>query len=330
MKWTYEQPKKGDIVRVCFGNFYHYGIYVSDSEVIQFGLSPTHNAGKKESDIKVLSSSIDTFIEDGFLEVAQLDGKEQKQRKSVDETVNEARSRIGEGGYHLLYNNCEHFASSCVFGKASCSAIDEVRKLIRSLPIINVYTACIPSKKISEKLYPKERDEEVRNCTNEEVAKEKYYVWKLLEYALERTFGKKMKKLVFAKTYCGKWVCEGYEFSLSHSHGVVAVAVSRKPVGVDIELDHQMKEGIEKKILSDVEFAEFEGVDKDKKNDYLLTKWTQKESVFKTMNLTSYSIKDVKTESVKTFKIQEGERDYYLSVTTPYLDNIKIVQNVQL
>ena len=195
---------------------------------------------------------------------------------------------------------------------------------------IYAYVGSIPKNVQITPFACEKRNEEIEICASEKRKLERFCVWKLLEYALERTFGKKMKKLVFAKTYCGKWVCEGYEFSLSHSHGVVAVAVSRKPVGVDIELDHQMKEGIEKKILSDVEFAEFEGVDKDKQNDYLLTKWTQKESVFKTMNLPSYSIKDVKKESVKTFKIQESERDYYLSVTTPYLDNIKIVQNVQL
>jgi len=66
MKWDFIQPESGDILRVSFGNFYHYGIYVSDEEVIQFGLSPALNVGLKEADIKVLSSDIDTFLKDGF------------------------------------------------------------------------------------------------------------------------------------------------------------------------------------------------------------------------------------------------------------------------
>ena len=330
MKWSYDEPKKGDIVRVCFGNFYHYGIFVSDDEVIQFGLSPTHNAGKKESDIKVLSSNVDVFIEDGFLEVATLDNDEEKRRRSADETVEIARSRIGEGGYHLLYNNCEHFVNSCVFGKASCSAVDEVRNLIRSLPIINVYTATIPDLKVLDTVYPPLRDEEIRKCSNFEVAKEKYFVWKLLCYALERTFGKKAEKINFRKTDYGKWVCDEYEFSLSHSHGAVVVAVSRKAVGVDVEIEHQMRSGIETKILSDEELAEFYSIIESERNGYLLKKWTQKESVFKTMNIPSCPIKDVKTENVKTFEIEEGGHKYFLSVATPFIDKIKIYQHIQL
>ena len=37
-KWSLIEPKMGDIIRVSIGkNMHHYGIYVSDSEVIQYG-----------------------------------------------------------------------------------------------------------------------------------------------------------------------------------------------------------------------------------------------------------------------------------------------------
>ncbi len=330
MKWDFIQPKSGDILRVSFGNFYHYGIYVSDEEVIQFGLSPALNVGLKEADIKVLSSDIDTFLNGGFLEVAVLDKKEEKSRLSVEETVRRARARKGEGGYHLLYNNCEHFVNSCVFNKASCSATDDVRNKILSIPVLVIYTAQIPTNTKMGELVPKERNEEVKSCKNEEVKREKYYVWKLLEYALERTFGKKLKKLDIYKSNSGKWECDGYEFSLSHSHGVVAVAVSRRKVGVDIELKKELRVNIADKILSDKEAEEFNGVAQNERNDWLIKKWTQKESAFKLNGKAVSSIKDIPTDSVKTFEVSVGGNNYYLSVCSEWADNAKIIENVDL
>ena len=40
MKWLLTEPRYGDMVRVKSGTVYHYGVYVSDDEVIQFGLAP--------------------------------------------------------------------------------------------------------------------------------------------------------------------------------------------------------------------------------------------------------------------------------------------------
>jgi phosphopantetheine--protein transferase-like protein len=330
MKWELIQPKKGDIIRVSFGNFYHYGIYVTDDEVIQFGLSPTLNVGLKEQDVKVLSSDIDVFLNGGFLEVAVLDKKEEKTRASVDDTVKKARSRIGETGYHLLYNNCEHFVNSCVFNNAFCSATDNARSKILSIPVLNVYVAQIPKNGNLSSLIPKERNDEVISCKNDEVKREKYYVWKLLEYALERTFGKKMKKLTFAKTDYGKWTCDNYEFSLSHSCGTVAVAVSRKNVGVDIEEIKELKIDISEKILSQTEMVEYGTIDQSEKNDWLLKKWTQKESVFKTLSTSAYSIKDINTDRVKTMRLKVGEKEYFLSVCSKCIDSIKLFSDVDL
>lgn len=76
MRWTFNEPKAGDMIRVCLGEFYHYGIYVNDDEIILA-----------------------------------------------------AKSRIGERGYNILYNNCEHFVYECVFGIKYCSQTEKMRKL---------------------------------------------------------------------------------------------------------------------------------------------------------------------------------------------------------
>lgn len=49
---------------------------------------------------------------------------------SAQETVERARSRIGERGYNLLLNNCEHFAVWCKTGVEKSEQVDEIIKLL--------------------------------------------------------------------------------------------------------------------------------------------------------------------------------------------------------
>ena len=130
MKWTFDEPKAGDIIRVCLGEIYHYGIYVSDEEIIQFGEPPT-TILRKDDEVEVCVTGIEGFLCSKFLEVAQLDKKELKKSRTKDEVVSIARSRIGEKGYSILYNNCEHFVNECVFGEKICSQTDNIRKMWR-------------------------------------------------------------------------------------------------------------------------------------------------------------------------------------------------------
>ena len=60
MKWILGEPKSGDMIRVKSGTVYHYGVYVSDDEVIQFGLAPAARPALKDSEVEVLSTDIDT------------------------------------------------------------------------------------------------------------------------------------------------------------------------------------------------------------------------------------------------------------------------------
>lgn len=327
MKWELILPQKGDIIRVCVADFHHYGIYVSDDEIIQFGLSPVRNVGLKECDIRVLSSDIETFLNGGFLEVAVLDWVEKKSRLSVDETVRRAREKLGEGGYSLLHNNCEHFVNYCVFDKGSSVDADRVKGKPN---VLNVYTASVVNNGKIKAVVPKERETEIRNCTNKDVKREKYYVWKLLEYAFMHTFNKKLKKLGLRKTYCGKWVCDGYEFSLSHSSGAVAVAVSDVSVGVDIERKRQIREGLADKILTNSEKEEYGVVSEEQRNEWLMRKWTQKESVFKTLNLKACPISAINTDGVKTLEVKVGDADYYLSVCSESIDKMCLFENINL
>lgn len=334
MNWSLREPALGDMVRVKSGLIYHYGVFVSEDEIIQFGLAPAARPTVKDCDVEVCSSDVDAFIHGGFLEVGDPDKKEMKKRRDPWQIVSTARSRLGEKGYSILHNNCEHFAYECVFGEKYCSQTEYVRGLFLAFPVLDVYVASIPQNtKLSKlpALYPPIRQKEIDACGSEKVQREKYYAWKLLEYALDRTFGKKMKKLNFVKEDNGRWSCEGCEFSLSHSHNAVAVAISRKRVGVDVELFAPPRvQGVAEKILNDEEFALYQTA--EDKDAFLLEKWTQKECIFKRFDERAYLPKQTDTAQNKTVsrRIFVGNEEYFLSVASDDLQKFRLFENIQL
>ena len=40
MKWEPTDCKTGDMVRIRLGSIYHYGVFLSEDEVVQFGYPP--------------------------------------------------------------------------------------------------------------------------------------------------------------------------------------------------------------------------------------------------------------------------------------------------
>ena len=128
MNWTQDPPKYGDMIRIKVSFYHHYGIFVDENTVIQFGLPD--NSGTPADEICVMTTDIATFANGQFVETAKLDRQEKKKARAPKETVAMALSRLGERGYNILNNNCEHFATDCVFGERS-SFLDDVRSKIR-------------------------------------------------------------------------------------------------------------------------------------------------------------------------------------------------------
>lgn len=129
MNWLEKTPVFGDMIRTKVRFFYHYGIFVSEEEVIQFGLP--EDPFRSADQIFVLSTDIIAFLQGGELEVMAPEKQERKQMRTPEQIVAIARQRIGEGGYDILHNNCEHFASDCVFGQPHSSFLQDVRDKLR-------------------------------------------------------------------------------------------------------------------------------------------------------------------------------------------------------
>lgn len=327
------KPVRGDMVRVKAGELYHFGVYVSDEEVIQFGPIPSRRASMPDSQLKVLSSNMDDFLEGGALEVAEFDWREKLTHRNADEAVDFARSRIGMGGYHILYNNCEHFAYECVTGQRVCHQTDDLRAMFRRLPVVDVYLAAMPDRPMGDPVACQLRRQEIDGVTNPRVKLEKYYVWKLLGYGLQRSFGLNIDTLDFQKDEFGRYVTEKAHFSLSHSHGLLAVAVSRGEVGVDVEpVDANLSESMALRIMTQPELQEYEAKPDEEKQKERVRIWTAKEALFKASAAACFDpLKQDTMEGVwRSFDTEVNGKGYIFSVATATPEKIRIYKDIKL
>ena len=319
MIWWQSECKFGDMIRISFGNFYHYGIFVSEDEVIQFGLPPFEGLlNRKFEDIAVCVSDIDTFSGGKTVEVATAERSKKEKRLSPKKTVRRARERIGEKGYDILHNNCEHFARYCYFGEKRCEVTEGVVSEWKSKTVCDVYFSRIPDAPEYDELFPKERNDEVVAVSNEAVKRSKYWAWKTLEYALFRSFGYKIRELDIKKTKSGKWVCKECFFSISHTEDTVAVAVSNRETGIDIEGRTAFCERFGEKSHFDAfvkrVLSRKEAYPAD--TDELLCLWTKKECLFKAGKKGSFVPSRVCTagKDLTAFSLSLDGRDYVASV----------------
>lgn len=197
------------------------------------------------------------------------------------------------------------------------------------LSSVDVYVAPIPKNGQIENVYPPLRNAEILACGSKKVQTEKYYVWKLLEYAVCRTFDFPFSQIDFEKCENGKWKCNRFAFSLSHSKNAVAVALSKTPVGVDIEWADDTKIiRLANKILNEAEKNEYEQTPEAEKPSFLLKKWTQKESLFKQSDKLGFftNIPDTTLEKTWTKAVNVDKERYFLSVAASDVAHVRLFE----
>ncbi|MDY4544297.1 MAG: lecithin retinol acyltransferase family protein [Bacilli bacterium] len=123
--WVEKKPERGDHIKVSRGLYSHHGIYVSDDEVIHF-------TGKDEDSIfdwskpEVIATDLDYFLKGGVLEVKEYTDDEFCDLYPADDIVKYARACLGDKGYNLVFNNCEHFANVCTLGRFRSNQVERV------------------------------------------------------------------------------------------------------------------------------------------------------------------------------------------------------------
>lgn len=113
----------GDVIGINRGTYLHFGIYIGNDRVI-------HYQGDGDTGVNnyVVETGMYAFM-NGQTQYFALDfehiNEEVKDNFGINrfdriysgwETVERAKSKLNEGDYNLLFNNCEHFASWCKTG----------------------------------------------------------------------------------------------------------------------------------------------------------------------------------------------------------------------
>ncbi len=238
MRWLATKCRSGDMVRVKIGMIWHYGVYASDNEVIQFGMPPGHEPACAIDDIRVCSTDIQTFSCGGFVEAAQMSLPERINRIPRRRSVARARARIGEGGYDLIHNNCEHFAYECVMGVKRSVQEEQSREMWRSRRLTDIYVMRIPNGIRVEPFIKKALNKELKRIKDPSLRVRRYCAMRLLLHALDNCYGYSENDVSFKRCPNGKLMCDKAFISVAYADELVAAAVSSSAVGIDIETEN--------------------------------------------------------------------------------------------
>lgn len=98
----------------------HHGIDCGDGTVIHF----TGEPGQQKINACIARTAVADFLGGGELKVPRY-GK----RDDAGTTLARAESALGNSGYHLVVNNCEHFATWCCTGRKASEQVRGVGSL---------------------------------------------------------------------------------------------------------------------------------------------------------------------------------------------------------
>ena len=179
-------------------------------------------------------------------------------------------------------------------------------------------------------VYPAARQAQLESTKNEVARRQRYSVWKLLEYAVAHSLGLSLEQLTL-ECKNGKWSCKECFFSLSHCDGAVAVAVSDGPVGVDIEpADRAPSPGIARKILTEAELAIYNTLPEESRQSYLLEKWCASESLFKGGFDGMFQPRQEPSVPYISGVLTVAGKNFQYAVATPCPEDIKLFTDVEL
>ncbi len=197
----------------------------------------------------------------------------------------------------------------------------------------DVYIASLPKDAPIGTVKCTARNEEMASISNEAVRREKYFVWRLLIYALENSFGISECDAVITKEPYGGWRASDVYVSLSHSGGAVAVAVSKSPVGIDIErVSPRISGRMAERIMTDSERLEYSNIVDEERDRRLTEIWTAKEAIFKSLGKDSFIPREYDTISspvITSRYVIDGE-EYACSVAGEGAQDFSLFTDIEL
>lgn len=132
-----DEPALGTELVTCRSGYEHHGIYAGNGMVIHYAgfAKSLHRAPVEEVSVEQFAAGHEVTIR--LNPAAKFVGME---------AVRRARSRLGEDNYRLLTNNCEHFVTWCLDGRARSPQVQACfahpRTLLNALSgLIRAYVA---------------------------------------------------------------------------------------------------------------------------------------------------------------------------------------------
>ena len=161
-----------------------------------------------------------------------------------------------------------------------------------SVGTVAVYLAQIPEGGATAPIDPPERSAEIEAVSSDSVRLEKYYAWRLLELAVRECFAMELSEASLVKMPSGAWSSPYFSMSISHSGGIVAVALSAadNSVGVDIEpiAPLRRQDKMAQWLLSPNDIQKYGELPEEDRLRLLLGQWTSKEAAFKALGESAF------------------------------------------
>lgn len=121
MDKTINKPQPGDVLSVNRGLYKHYGVYVGNGTVVHFSGGSGHELCACRARIR--KTTLENFSRNGEIQIET----KCAESYSPEETVMRALNAVGseKGKYALPWNNCEHFANWCRYGKKRSAQVEQ-------------------------------------------------------------------------------------------------------------------------------------------------------------------------------------------------------------
>ena len=190
----------------------------------------------------------------------------------------------------------------------------KMRRRTKRGDTLDLYLASIPQEPGFRPVLPKERQEQIDATRDEQVRAQRFYAWDTLLKGLRHSRGLDATKAKLTKTESGKWVSAKCGISISHCKTVVAAAIAKNAVGVDIEpfVDVRYRDALLNRIATETERALFPTLPIEQRIAVL---WTRKEAAFKRGDqiLPTPIEADAADPTVRTILIRLDGREYVVS-----------------
>ncbi len=115
--------KRGDHIYVYCVGYSHHGISLGDGRVVHFNYHPWQALNRHLT--RDLKPAIQIATVEKFSQGRPIVVRKYAECDDVETVIERANSRLGEAGYHLFENNCEHFAVWCKTGNAHSTQVDD-------------------------------------------------------------------------------------------------------------------------------------------------------------------------------------------------------------